>query len=584
MHVNITIHFQKEKTQIYAKHGAIVASILREHGFLHLLCGGNGRCGKCKIYANTEPSIEERELLSAKELNKGIRLACYTRVREGLEITIPKAHTIRVLTTLTNKKYCFAPIVQEIPFTVEAATVEDNRSDIRKILETCGAVRHCLPLTRLAELPSFVHKNKTGYLLLHGKTLLNFSANSIYYAVSIDIGTTTISAHLTNLHTQEIIAVHGEPNAQGVYGADVISRIQYDSEWRNANTIRRASTPLRTAIVQQINDILLAFMQEQNIDDVAIISITGNTTMLHFLCGFPTEYIGHAPFTPVFLREQKFTAVELGLETCASIFLLPGISSFVGADIIASMLAAEAWRKQKPFLLLDIGTNAETVLGVNDVFYACSAAAGPCFEGGNMSCGMTGQDGAIDKVFYDKQNGFTYTTIGHSKARGICGSGIISIMRLLLDFGLVDESGYLEVNDHPLCQYIRDEAFYITETIYFSQKDIRELQMAKAAIRAGIDIMLKKAGIAEEELHCMYLAGGFGSAIDPYDAARVGLFPPHLAEKSVVLGNTAATGALRYITEKKAQRRANMIQKNTRYIELSCYEEFTNVYVERMFF
>ncbi len=582
MQVNILVHKDLSEYKFYIKEGHCIAEELKKNGLMRFPCS-RGKCGKCRIYANTIPCDEEIELLGSCNIESGMRLACYTMAKQGLVVIIPKELELKVLTSIVQRPYPYLPIVTEEKIAIEQPNVDDQRSDVRRLLDGVKCKKHSLSLDKLSILPNFIRSNNEGFVYLRSKTIYNYAVASIYYAITIDIGT-TISAHLTDLRTkEEILAEHGEPNSQASYGADVISRIQYDMEWRSKKY--DGSSPLQHLILEQLNKIIKLFLVKFDLDDVAVISIAGNTTMLHLLCGLPTEHIGKVPFTPVILLDPEFKAKELGLCSEAPVFLLPSISSYVGADIVAAMLAAEVWKCHEPFLLIDIGTNAETILGYKGKFYACSAAAGPCFEGATIQCGVAGQEGAIDNVFFDEKRGLRYSTIGTAPPIGICGSGVLSIIELLLSHNLMDESGYICYDEkNPLSKYIKDDAFYLTDTIFLSQRDIREVQMAKAAVRAGIDSLLLYAGLEEKEINKLFIAGGFGSVISPKCAARIGLFPAHLAEKVISLRNAASMGALRYITEKSAKKKAEDIRNNTKYIELSCDNNFTNFYIDRMQF
>lgn len=688
--------------------GAPVAPLLREAGLLHLPCGV-GKCGKCLIYADTEPCAEERALLGER-IASGLRLACHTRAADGLEIRIPRPEALRVLTSFAQSGYAFRPIVERRAFAVEAPSLDDQRSDLQRLMDACAVDRHALDLDALAALPAFLRaqaeersgetpasdaahsprdyaelcvseegrteasapesgpesglesargtkdasssevkenqdvkrissseeegKNlvapesesgrqqeasapeyghesglegghesgsecgpesgltvKDGascddgriraFGLVHGHELVGYTASARPHALIVDIGTTTVAALLVDLRSREVVAVRGEHNAQSSYGADVISRIRHETEWRESGA--HGSNPLRAAIVGQIAALLRGLLDEAGIADVDALSITGNTTMMHLFCGLPAEGIGKAPFIPASLAPLRLPAAALGLPSRGTAFLMPGISSYIGADIVASLLAAEAHRDQPPFLLVDLGTNAETVLGVGGKLYACSAAAGPCFEGATLSCGMAGQEGAIDAVFPDSQRGLSFTTIGDAPARGLCGSGVLDAVALLLDAGALDETGRLEA-EGPLGAHIRDDALVLADGVRLTQRDIREVQLAKAAVRAGIDVLLEEAGLAASDVACLYLAGGFGSAIRPGSAARIGLIPPELAGRVRVLGNAAGCGALRYVTEEGADESSLSIIRRTRYVELSAHPGFTAAYVDRMCF
>ena len=454
-------------------------------------------------------------------------------------------------------------------------------------------VADTLGLGQLAALPAFIrkarsnggcgdgHGNVCGFGLMHGETLVGYAASDEAYALIVDIGTTTVAALLVDTARRRVVAARGEHNAQSPYGADVISRIRHETEWEEH---RNGPNPLQQAISKQISAMLAGLLEQAGIGDVDFLSLTGNTTMMHLLCGLPGEHIGKAPFIPATLEPMRLPAADLGIASQAPAFLLPGISAYIGADIVASLLAADAHRSQPPFLLVDLGTNAETVLCANGMFYACSAAAGPCFEGATLSCGMAGQDGAIDTVSPDPERGLSFTTIGGAPARGLCGSGVLDALALLLDAGLVDETGRLEADASPLGARITDDALAFTDSVRFTQKDIREVQLAKAAVRAGIDILLREAGMETADVARLYLAGGFGSAMRPESAARIGLIPEELSDRATVLGNAAGSGALRYATEEGAAESALGIIRRTRYIELSAHAGFTDAYVERMLF
>lgn len=374
----------------------------------------------------------------------------------------------------------------------------------------------------------------------------------------------------------------GEQNAQAPYGADVISRIRSEMEWQSNGC--KGENPLFHAITSQIDRLLQQLLHKHNLEDVDFIVFTGNTTMMHMLCGIPGEFISKAPFIPVLQNAQRLHAEELGIHSQAVCYLMPCISSYIGADIVASLLAANAHHPQEPFILIDLGTNAEIVLSYKNKLLSCSAAAGPCFEGATLSCGMAGQKGAIAEVCSDDEKGFTCTTIGEGEAKGICGSGVLDILALLLDKGIVDETGRLEENVPEFAKYLHDDSFYLTDKVYFSQKDIREVQLAKSAVRAGIEILLKEASLSFADINKLYLAGGFGSALRKESAVRIGLIPQELGDKVHVLGNGACFGALRYVTEAHVQEGVKELIQKMQYIELSSHAGFSDAYIENMIF
>lgn len=581
MNVHIHVHNHNEHIVFSCEEGKAVSSLLRENGLLALPCGV-GKCGKCLIYTATEPSAEEINLLGAEKIAQGLRLACYTKAKEGLEITIPTKNDLEVLTQYNAMDYVFDPFIKRKKMNVAEPALEDQRPDLKRVLDSLSLDDYFLNFAKLKKLPYALRAGEATYAVLEDTCLINFGSDENSYGVVIDIGTTTIAVCLINTTTKEIIASVGEQNAQAPYGADVISRIHQEIEWRNNGC--KGENPLSHAITSQINALLQQLLQKYHLEDVDFIVFTGNTTMMHMLCALPGEFISKAPFIPVLQNAQRLHAEELAIHSQAVCYLMPCISSYIGADIVASLLAANAHHPQDPFILIDLGTNAEIVLSYADKFLSCSAAAGPCFEGATLSCGMAGQKGAIDKVRADSEKGFTFTTIGNSPAKGICGSGVLDILALLLDKKIVDETGRLEENVPEFSAYLHNDAFYLTDNVYLSQKDIREVQLAKSAVRAGIEILLKEASLTFADINKLYLAGGFGSALRKESAVRIGLIPQELEERVHVLGNGASFGALRYMTEAHVREGVDELIQKMHYIELSSHMGFSDAYIENMIF
>lgn len=581
MNVHIYVHNQNEHLVFSCEEGAAVSFLLREKGLLALPCGV-GKCGKCLIYASTEPCKEEIKLLGSEKIAQGLRLACYTKAKENLEITIPTRNEMEVLTQYNAMEYAFEPFIKRKKAAVDEPTLEDQRPDLKRVLDAMALDEYFLNFSKLKRLPYALRENAFNYAVIENGCFINWGKDENSYGLVIDIGTTTIAVCLINTTTKEILASVGEQNAQAPYGADVISRIRQEMEWQSNGC--RGENPLFHAVTAQIDRLLQQLLQKNNLEDVDFIVFTGNTTMMHMLCGIPCEFISKAPFIPVLQNAQRLHAEQLALHSQAVCYLMPCISSYIGADIVASLLAANAHHPQEPFVLIDLGTNAEIVLSYDNKFLSCSAAAGPCFEGATLSCGMAGQKGAIDKVFSDKEKGFTYSTIGNSPAQGICGSGVLDILALLLDKKIVDETGRLEENIPEFAQYLHDDSFYLTDKVYFSQKDIREVQLAKSAVRAGIEILLKEASLSFADINKLYLAGGFGSALRKESAVRIGLIPQELGDKVHVLGNGASFGALRYMTEAHVQEGVKELIQKMQYIELSSHAGFSDAYIENMIF
>ncbi|BCS95226.1 ferredoxin [Desulfoluna limicola] len=578
MSITITVSGHNQERTLAVPSGKPVVAALREARLLVAPCG-IGKCGKCRIICDSEPTAEEKSHLSSMELAAGVRLACYTLPVEGMKITLEEKKKIKVETRFHHAHYPVKPLLTQKAFETQAPSISDQSTDLARLMKASGATDHQLDLASQRELPSFLRRNEfKGCAILEGDSLVGYSESTEHLGMIVDIGTTTVAAFLVDLHTGKTLAVSGSHNAQAPFGADVMTRIQY--------TLEHGMESLYSAITHQLDSLLNELCTQHGADDVSLISIAGNTTMMHLLLGIPPEFISKAPFIPATLSAMQLPARELGIGSKARACLLPGVSAYIGADIVAALLATGAVGKEKTFLLADIGTNAETVLYANGTCYACSAAAGPCFEGANLSCGMPGQPGAVDSV-YETHKGFGYTTIDERDATGICGSGVIDGIALLLEKGALDPTGRLQATG-PLAGSITGEKnqieFHLTDKVVLTQKDIREVQLAKSALRSGIEILMQEAGITADDVDTIYLAGGFGSAIHPESAMRIGMFPKSLLPKISVLGNAASFGALRYVTEDGAAQKASAITDGCRHIELSAHKSFSAEYMNRMVF
>jgi uncharacterized 2Fe-2S/4Fe-4S cluster protein (DUF4445 family) len=401
------------------------------------------------------------------------------------------------------------------------------------------------------------------------------SANLSYYphGLAIDIGTTTLVFYLVNLVTGGIIETRAVVNPQTKYGADVISRINYTAQEPAGLKI------LQDEIINAINFQLDHFVEMTGItsNEIVKITIAGNTTMLHLLLGVDPLPIALAPFKPAFIAEQLLHGADLKLNCHpeAEIKILPSIAAYVGADIVAGIASIKPSQNFKKFLFLDIGTNGELALVTPEKIWCCATAAGPAFEGANISCGMSAVEGAINT--YDT-NG--YNTIGNSSPVGICGSGLIDIVAYLIENKLVKSDGLLP-EDFVIAE---NDPITGAKRILLNQQDIREVQLAKSAIMAGIKVLLKKASIGFEDLDTLVLAGGFGSYIDVKSAITIGMLPREMEDKTLSLGNTSGTGALLALKSVKFDLNIQEVLRKSCYIELSDDEDFVLDYVMNMDF
>ena len=376
------------------------------------------------------------------------------------------------------------------------------------------------------------------------------------YVLACDIGTTTVVVYLLDGHTGALLSRSSAMNPQSQFGADVISRIQH--------ALQGGSEELSSAIRDTLRSPCADAAARAGIDPAAIsrAAIVGNTAMHHLLLGIDPKPLVTPPYMPR-VRE----ALEIG---CARI--LPNIAGFVGGDTVGCMTATRFDRKEALTLLIDIGTNGEMVLGNKERRIACSTAAGPAFEGAKISCGMRGAEGAVDHVRLENGE-IKYHVIGETKPKGLCGSGLLDLVAVLLDTEILDESGYLEGKEYTLC-----------ENVTLTQKDIREVQLAKAAIRAGIELLAEHLDVQVADIRKVYLAGAFGNYMNPVSACRIGMIPPVLLDKIQPIGNAAGEGAKLCALSRDEFTYSRKLAKETEFLELASLPNFQDCYVDALEF
>jgi uncharacterized 2Fe-2S/4Fe-4S cluster protein (DUF4445 family) len=548
---------------------------------------------------------EERKLIPPRDLDQGIRLACAARPRGALTVTLEEKKT-----STGNKSALFTDLKKQDPLlgkeliTLPEPGLQDQAADHSRLLRAAGDA--VLPLPVLRELPSALRDGNFQFTLCRlGTAALAAEAGdtgNTLYGIAVDIGTTTVAAYLVDIAAGKNIGVLSELNAQEVFGADVISRINYTMTENSGLAL------LHKKIIEQINEMIRGLTEQNGIDpkNVYILSLAGNTTMIHLALGLPPRNIAAAPFIPVLTESQIIPGRELGLAIAPGgmVQALPSISGYVGADIVAAILASGLDESEPLNLLIDIGTNGEIVLGNKSRLVTCSTAAGPAFEGAQIRNGVGGIPGAIDSVTRQGE-GFSYSTIAGAPPLGICGSGIVDLLAFLLETGIVDETGRLisrdeaaspEARAYPFRNNIIEQdgesAFLIVpeedsavgSALCMSQKDVREIQLAKAAIAAGIDTLIRRLEIRVEDIENLFLAGGFGSYIHKDSAVEIGLLPGELRDKIRVVGNAAGKGAAMYLLSAEAAARCERICAKAEYIELSSSPEFQDSYIEKMTF
>ena len=504
-----------------------ILEFLREKNIhIDAACNGLGVCGKCKIkLESTDVSISERKLLGEENIKSGYRLACMHSIDE------------------VDKEFILKSFESE------------KKPDSIVLTESFT--------------PKIIHTN------IQEK-----------YGIAIDIGTTTVAMELIDLKNAKIISKVADVNSQVKFGFDVMSRIAFTLE----NT--EGLSTLQKSIVDTLNTLINKLLDKSKIkrEDIAELVVSANTTMCHILLGESVESLGKFPFLPGFTEVKRVCAKDIGIDIDATLITLPHISGFLGSDIVSGVYASGICDdKDKNILFIDIGTNGEMLLKTDNNLLATSCAIGPALEGMNISCGIRAGIGAIDDFHIDEA-GISYTTIGNTEPIGICGSGVLSMVRELLKSGFINKMGAIDKkcldSNHSFIK--ADDSgkpfIKINDNLYFTAKDIRQVQLAKGAILSGIMALIKKAGIETCDITRVCIAGQFGKYISMDSFFRVGLLPKEFERKVEYLGNTSLTGAYMALLDKNAIEYMTEISVETESFELSKLEEYEKIFAKALRF
>jgi len=409
------------------------------------------------------------------------------------------------------------------------------------------------------DLTVFAEREEGEKILTIGLSASTVPEGLYAYVLAFDIGTTTVVAYLLDGHSGKQIATASCKNPQGQFGADVISRIEH--------ALQGGNHKLQNCIRDTMEALTKELCTRTGIPETEIgaASIVGNTAMHHLLLGIDPKPLVIPPYMP-----NVFEALEL--EQGCQVRILPNIAGFVGGDTVGCMVSTRFDRLEDLSLMIDIGTNGEMVLGNKNRRIACSTAAGPAFEGAKISCGMRGADGAVDHVWLE-DGAVKFHVIGDADPEGLCGSGLLDLVAVLLDLEIIDESGYLENKEYRLC-----------DNVVLTQKDVREVQLAKAAIRAGIELLAEKIGAEVDRIQKVYLAGAFGNYLTPASACRIGMIPPVLLDRIQPIGNAAGEGAKLCALNREEYLYSQRLAKETEFLELASLPQFQDCYVDALEF
>jgi len=572
------------------------------------ICGGKQVCGKCKVIIDFKKNVispvspEEEGLLTQEELSDGVRLACMTLLKGNSTIFIPIGSRVgsqRLQTWGQEIDFDVAPLIRKISVRVPESTVSQQSSDadlLEKVLIEKGYKDPKFSLDIVRMLPTTLRKGGHRMMVtLNGEDeiidLESGSAITPMFGLAVDIGTTKVACYLHDLENGELIEASSMMNPQIFYGEDILTRISH------AFTYEEGLKDLHQTIVEGLNKLIENLLKARGISKNLLYEMTvvGNTVMHHLFLNITPRHLAAAPFSPSISGTMNIKARELGIgiNPLGNVHMLPIVSGFVGSDCLAAILATGLQEKNAINLLLDVGTNTEIVLSVDRILNVCSCASGPAFEGAHIRNGMRASEGAIERAWIDVNTlDVEYTTIEEGMAKGICGSGVVDLIAEMLRTGILDKTGriYAKPGNNRFRKRGGVSEFIVEfgsktvtgNDIVITQKDVREIQKAKAAIYTGSSILLKKSKIKPEEIENVYIAGAFGNYMDPENIRTIGMFPDFTIDSIIGVGNAAGTGSRMVLLSKNVRDEAIKISQNINYVELAAEPNFMIEYTNAL--
>ncbi len=587
--INIVSHNKK----VLADKGSILSDIItRAEINLSRFCNKKGLCGKCfvEILKKDIPPLNKNEevLLNQIGLNYNYRLACQYRVTEDLKISIPDESILQeaeVLTTGIDLPVLIDPPVKK--YYLKLSKPEINNSfallRIKKSFSFLGLLKESfkndnlkIDLGLLKKLPGLLKKNNYNISLaiLNNSEVLDIEPGNTVnknYGLAIDIGTSTVIVELMDLNSGKGLDIEYKANLQMKYGLDVISRISF--AYKDPGNLEL----LQRTIINQLNKMIRAILKRKKISKQYIYEavIAGNTAMNHLFLNVSVKSLALAPYNAGFTKLPELGASKAGLNINhnGEIYIAPNIKSFVGGDISAGIIASGMIERKGNYLFIDLGTNGEIVLKKGREFIAAATAAGPAFEGMNISCGMMAVPGAVYKAEYKKR--LKIYTIKNKKPAGICGTGLIDLVSIFLSRGDITGKGMITHNKKKI---------RITENIFITQNDIREIQLAIAAVKAGIKFLLDKYGVSISKLDGILIGGAFGNYLNIKNAQKISLLPPASPDKVIFLGNTALAGAKALLISGSLRKKIEELIDDISYCSLGMEPSFQEYFIEALDF
>ena len=571
-------------------------------------CGGYGTCKKCRIKVTTgdvEPSKLDYRAFTETEIKEGWRLACLVRAAKDVTLDVPPLTTRpKAATVGVGRQVILRPAVQKRYVELVEPTLHDQRTDIVRLFDAIDDIEATVSLAAMRNLPKVLRASYFKVTAVFvDQELIEIEAGdttAVRYGIAYDLGTTTVVATLLDLNTGTPVAVKSMLNKQQPFGADVITRIS--ATMMDPTALDR----LRGLAQQTLAELSAEVCEEAGVDPLNVyeVALAGNATMTQLALGIDPEPLGVAPFIMASASFPDVQASELGINVHprAKAVIMPSLGAYVGGDIVAGALASGMDRDKRLRLFIDVGTNCEIILGDGEKILATAAPAGPAFEAASIKCGVRAASGAIETIKV-VDGDLEIGTIENTKAIGICGSGLVDACACLVQLGLLDNSGRFVTPEeaaiaapklaHRLVEREGERVFVLTwggtegdlnDCVFLTQRDVRELQFAKAAIATGWALLLEEFGVQESEVQQVLLAGSFGSYLSPASAVKIGLVPKLPVMRIVSAGNVAGEGAKMVLLSAQERNGAMALLDEIDYIELSDRADFNDKFVERLSF
>ena len=590
----LRLGFPQLDREILSQDGETIYQSARRGGVRIIgACGGRGTCGTCRLLVvegEVEAASEKTMLGSGRgEKNPQWVRACQVKPKSDCVMEIAARSLAPVVRTEfdageTVEILPLDPAVMSREVKVPEATLADNLSDFDRVTRALASPWPEVDLVAARQLPAALRGGDWSLRAhIRERELIGFSpASRRTLGLAVDLGTTNVAGFLIDLQSGARVASLGIENPQAAWGADVISRMNHAIHGpASAEELRQAASTAINAIAHD-----LCFSVGAATTDIVDVAICGNTAMHHLLLGLPVRQLGRAPFIAAVRDAMDVKARELDLTVCsgAYVHLAPNIGGFVGSDHVTALLATEdLWRERTTTLVMDIGTNTEISLIHRGDIMSVSCPSGPALEGGHISCGMRAAEGAIERVAVEDGR-IKIEVIGNRKAVGLCGSGVIDSLAALRQIGILDDGGRITGQHPDILEMDGERMAVLAPGVYFNQHDIRAVQLAKAAIRTGIELLLRDRELREDDIDLVVIAGAFGSYIDVGSAIAIGLLPVLPLDRFKQVGNAAGIGVQRILASRQTRARGRELAQRCRYVELSTRADFQKTFLHNIGF